>query len=92
MYRTAGELGLPVGHMPFKGFLRHVDEIEQLLRNYPATKCILDHLGFCSAADPGSEEWQRLLALAAYPQVRHGGADIGLSLAPQWPVARWKWV
>lgn len=30
---------------------------------------LLDHLGFVSCADRSSEEWSRLLALAAYPQV-----------------------
>lgn len=75
MYAKAGELGLPVGHMPFKGFLLHVDEIEQLLQQYPTTKAIIDHCGFCQCDNLQSEEWQRLLALAKYPQasasVRH---------------------
>lgn len=69
MYAKAGELGLPVGHMPFKGFLLHVDEIEQLLQQHPATKAIIDHCGFCQCNDLQSKEWQRLLALAKYPQV-----------------------
>ena len=70
MYAKAGELGLPVGHMPFKGFLLHVDEIEQLLREYPATKAIIDHCGFCQCGDLQSQERQRLLGLAKYPQAR----------------------
>lgn len=71
MYVKAGELGLPVGHMPFKGFLLHVDEIEQLLQQYPGTKAIIDHCGFCQCSNLESQEWQRLLALAKYPQVLH---------------------
>lgn len=69
MYARAGQLGAPVGHMPFKGLLRHIDEIEALAREFPATRVIIDHMGFCSAATPDSEEWTRLLALAALPQV-----------------------
>jgi hypothetical protein len=69
MYKKAGELGLPVGHMPFKGLLLHIDEIEQLLQLHPATKAIIDHMGFCKCDDLQSEEWQRLLGLAKYPQV-----------------------
>lgn len=70
MYARAGQLGLPVSHMPFKGFLLHADEIEQLLVDYPGTKAIIDHCGFCNCGDLQSEEWQRLLSLAKYPQVR----------------------
>jgi hypothetical protein len=69
MYAKAGELGLPVGHMPFKGFLLHADEIEQLLVDFPHTKAIIDHCGFCQCSDLQSEEWQWLLGLAKYPQV-----------------------
>lgn len=69
MYAKAGELGLPVGHMPFKGLLRHIDDIETLLQQYPATTAIIDHFGFCNCSDISSEEWRRLLALAQYPQV-----------------------
>ncbi|KAF6262608.1 hypothetical protein COO60DRAFT_1268012 [Scenedesmus sp. NREL 46B-D3] len=69
MYQKAGELGLPVGHMPFKGLLLHINEIEQLLQLYPATKAIVDHMGFCKCDDLQSEEWRRLLGLAKYPQV-----------------------
>jgi hypothetical protein len=31
MYKKAGELGLPVGHMRFKGLLLHIDEIEHIV-------------------------------------------------------------
>jgi predicted TIM-barrel fold metal-dependent hydrolase len=69
MYERAGKLGVPVGHMPFKGLLRHIDEIETLLTDYPSTSAVIDHMGFCKAADPDSEEWRRLLGLARFPQV-----------------------
>lgn len=67
MYKLAGELGLPVGHMPFKGLLNHIQEIETLLQDYPQTKCIIDHYGFCNAKM--GEDFERLLTLAAFPQV-----------------------
>lgn len=38
LYRKAGELGLPVGVMCFKGFGLHVKEIEALLESSPPTK------------------------------------------------------
>jgi len=67
MYKLAGELGLPVGHMPFKGLLNHIEEIETLLKEYPQTTCIIDHYGFCNARM--GEDFERLLTLAAFPQV-----------------------
>lgn len=38
LYKTAGELGIPVGHMPFKGLMLHIDDIETLCSDYPNTK------------------------------------------------------
>ena len=69
LYRKAGELGVPVGHMCFKGLMLHLADIEALLADSPATVCILDHFGFCKAATPDSEEWRALLGLARHPQV-----------------------
>jgi predicted TIM-barrel fold metal-dependent hydrolase len=40
-----------------------------LLQLYPGTKAIIDHMGFCKCHNLQSEEWQRLLGLAKYPQV-----------------------
>jgi predicted TIM-barrel fold metal-dependent hydrolase len=65
----AGELGIPVGHMPFKGLLLHILDIWALARDFPDTKVIIDHFGFCKADHPDSEEWRELLALAELPQV-----------------------
>jgi predicted TIM-barrel fold metal-dependent hydrolase len=69
MYQAAGDLGMPVCHMPFKGLLGHIDEIEDLATSYPRTPVIIDHFGFCKGGDTGSEEWRRLLNLARHPQV-----------------------
>lgn len=64
MYAKAGELGVPVGVMTFKGLLRHIDEITELATDLPKTVMLIDHFGFCSASDPKSDEWRALLALA----------------------------
>lgn len=58
-----------MGHMPFKGLLLHVDEIRELATEFPDTKVVIDHFGFCKAKDPDSAEWQALLGLAAFPQI-----------------------
>lgn len=58
-----------MGHMPFKGLLLHIDDIRALATEYPATKVIIDHMGFCKADNPDSDEWQALLGLAEMPQV-----------------------
>ena len=69
LFRRAGELGVPVGFMCFQGLLLHADEIEELMRESPATPVVLDHAGFCDADRPGDPAWARLLSLARYPQV-----------------------
>lgn len=65
----AGELGVPVGHMTFKGLLNHIDDITALCQEFPDTKVIIDHFGFCSAAKPDGPDWEALFGLARYPQV-----------------------
>lgn len=69
MYATAGELGLPVAHMPFKGLLPLVGDIKTLIQDHPKTTVILDHFGFAKCDDLRSEEWRELLQLAEHPQV-----------------------
>mmetsp|Transcript_36638 Transcript_36638/g.93659 ORF Transcript_36638/g.93659 Transcript_36638/m.93659 type:complete len:354 (+) Transcript_36638:95-1156(+) len=69
MYKRAGELGVPVGIMTFKGLLNHIDDIRQLCDASPQTTLMMDHFGFCKCATPDSEEWKALLDLAKYPQV-----------------------
>lgn len=68
LYR-AGELGVPVGHMTFKGLLNHIEDIEALATEYPDTKVFIDHMGFCKAAEPDGKDWQALYGLARFPQV-----------------------
>lgn len=58
-----------MGHMPFKGLLLHILDIWALAKDFPDTKVIIDHMGFCKADNPDSEEWRELLALAELPQV-----------------------
>jgi predicted TIM-barrel fold metal-dependent hydrolase len=53
MYAAAGELGLPVCFMPFKGLLKHIDEIEALARAYPRTASVIDHFGFAKCGGGG---------------------------------------
>jgi predicted TIM-barrel fold metal-dependent hydrolase len=65
----AGELQAPVGIMTFKGILNHIDDIKALATDFPDTKIIMDHFGFCKASDPASEEWKALMSLAEFPQV-----------------------
>ncbi|GJP74101.1 hypothetical protein CLOP_g4736 [Closterium sp. NIES-67] len=75
MFARAGELGVPVAFMCFKGFHLHAEEIEQLCAAHPATRVILDHFGFChnpnhpDATPADLTTWDRLLSLARFPQV-----------------------
>ena len=89
----AGELGVPVGHMPFKGLLRHIEEIRTLAAAHPETKVIIDHFGFCQASDPTSAEWQALLALAELPQVfvKVRPAILPLCMFPGKPLVGTSW-
>lgn len=69
-YKKAGELGMPVGFMCFKGLPLHYEDIISLLEASPDTKAIIDHWGFFlqnNAVDENS--WTLLLSLARYPQV-----------------------
>ncbi|CAK9030001.1 2-pyrone-4, partial [Durusdinium trenchii] len=45
LFRTAGDLGLPVGVMPFKGLSQHADDLEALLKSNERTQVIIDHWG-----------------------------------------------
>jgi len=77
MFQRAGELGLVVGFMPFKGLCRHTSEIEALLRSASQTQVIIDHWGFFLQPATGTgddravdeESWKCLLALSSFPQV-----------------------
>lgn len=43
----AGELGAAVGFMCFQGLMLHIKDIETLCTDYPSTKVLIDHFGFC---------------------------------------------
>jgi len=67
MFAKAGELGIPVGFMCFKGLGLHIADIEALCTEFPATTVLMDHFGFCKGTE--GEEWKQLLGLARFPQV-----------------------
>ena len=79
LYKRAGELGMPVGVMAFKGLGPISADLKALCDAYPSTKLIIDHLGFFRQPAIGGQlgaaaanedlTWTELLALAAYPQV-----------------------
>ncbi|KAF3786298.1 4-sulfomuconolactone hydrolase [Nymphaea thermarum] len=71
LFRKAGELGVPVGIMCFKGLHLHLSEIEELCTEFPSTTVIIDHMGFCK---PPINEAERhifagLLRLSKFPRV-----------------------
>uniref|UniRef100_A0A7S2CKL7 Amidohydrolase-related domain-containing protein n=2 Tax=Octactis speculum TaxID=3111310 RepID=A0A7S2CKL7_9STRA len=70
MFKKAGNLGMPVGIMCFKGLDPHLADIEALLSEHPKTKCIIDHMGFMYQDDTVLDSsWEKLHKLAKYPQV-----------------------
>eukprot|EP00250_Pteridium_aquilinum_P024885 c2975_g1_i1 orf=457-1545(-) len=71
LFVKAGQLGIPVGFMCFKGILLHIEDIEQLCSEFPATRVLIDHLGFCNPPlnDSEMKAWESLLALSKYSQV-----------------------
>ncbi|KAJ4814726.1 4-sulfomuconolactone hydrolase [Rhynchospora pubera] len=71
LFAKAGELGVPVGFMLFKGLNLHIEEVEELCTEYPETKVILDHVSFCRPPSNEEEEkaFSSLLQLSRFPQV-----------------------
>jgi len=78
IYAKAGEMGMAVGVMCFKGLPQHMPDIKNLLEHSPDTKLIIDHWGFfrqpaTGGTDPSTsvsdEAWKELLSLSKYPQV-----------------------
>jgi len=78
IYAKAGDLGMSVGVMCFKGLSQHMQDIRTLLDHSPKTQLIIDHWGFfrqpaTGGQDPSTqiseEAWQDLLSLSKYPQV-----------------------
>lgn len=95
LFRRAGELGLVVGFMPFKGLSTRVDEIEQLLVSSPETKVIIDHWGFFLQPALGfgddrtfdEESWRSLLRLSSYSQVHVKASALFRVAKDTWPFA-----
>ena len=79
LYKRAGELGMPVGVMCFKGLGPFVPALQALCDAHPETTLVVDHLGFFrqpaiggqlgGAAANDDDAWAGLLGLARYPQV-----------------------
>ena len=79
LYKRAGELGMPVGVMAFKGIGPFLPSLRALCDEFPATPLVIDHMGFVrqpaiggqlgDAATNDEAAWAGLLALATYPQV-----------------------
>ena len=79
LYKAAGELDMPVGVMAFGGFPAQLPAIKALLAHAPATKLIIDHMGFfrqpatggllADAATNDEEAWAALMELGKLPQV-----------------------
>ncbi|KAJ7561860.1 hypothetical protein O6H91_03G044400 [Diphasiastrum complanatum] len=71
LFAKAGELGIAVGFMCFKGLLLHVEEIEDLCSQSPSTIVLIDHFGFCKPPlnEVEDKSLTRLLQLARLPQV-----------------------
>ncbi|KDP26848.1 hypothetical protein JCGZ_18006 [Jatropha curcas] len=71
LFSKAGELGVPVGFMCFKGLKLHIEEIQELCTEFPSTVVLLDHLGFCKPPinDEESLIFSELLKLSRFPQV-----------------------
>ncbi|KAJ8574366.1 hypothetical protein K7X08_026171 [Anisodus acutangulus] len=71
LFSKAGELGVPVGFMCMKGLHLHLQEIEELCTEFPATVVLLDHVAFCKPPknDEESQGFSELLKLSRFPQV-----------------------
>ncbi|XP_002514873.2 4-sulfomuconolactone hydrolase [Ricinus communis] len=71
LFCKAGELGIPVGFMCFKGLDLHIAEIQELCTEFPSTVVLLDHLGFCKPSTNYEESltFSELLKLSRFPEV-----------------------
>jgi predicted TIM-barrel fold metal-dependent hydrolase len=79
VYKRCGELHMPVGVMCFQGLQLHFDDILALLKASPDTTLILDHFAFTKLSSKDEKDdkdnadadavFEKLLTLAAYPQV-----------------------
>ena len=90
LFAHAGELGMPVGFMCFKGLQLHLDDIEGLMISSPKTTVILDHFGFFrQSPTPGGVNdeaaWSKLLTLKKYPQLHVKLSAFHRVSAGPWP-------
>ena len=69
VYKRCAELHMPVGVMCFQGLQLHYDDIVALLKASPKTTLVLDHFGFTGFNPEGESAFEKLVALAEYPQV-----------------------
>ena len=67
MFKLAGERNAVVGFMCFHGLDLHLEDIKDLMSEFPDTKVMMDHFGFVKGVEDSN--WQALLSLAEYPQV-----------------------
>lgn len=86
LYATAGELGMPVGFMCFKGLPLHFSDIVKLLKSSPSTKAVIDHWGFfVQDTKVDDDSWEQLLSLASYPQVYIKISALFRNTLKEWP-------
>ena len=66
LFAHAGELGMPIGFMCFKGITTEIiDALSNLMKESPKTVIIIDHMGFFRQAGVVKEElFQNLLNLS----------------------------
>ncbi|KAF2283085.1 hypothetical protein GH714_043408 [Hevea brasiliensis] len=91
LFCKAGELGIPVGFMCFKGLNLHIAEILELCTEFPSTVVLMDHLGFCKppSNDEESLVFSELLKLSRFPQnvVMLEQKEAASSIASQVPLS-----
>eukprot|EP00285_Hemiselmis_virescens_P012422 CAMPEP_0173386724 /NCGR_PEP_ID=MMETSP1356-20130122/9310_1 /TAXON_ID=77927 ORGANISM="Hemiselmis virescens, Strain PCC157" /NCGR_SAMPLE_ID=MMETSP1356 /ASSEMBLY_ACC=CAM_ASM_000847 /LENGTH=293 /DNA_ID=CAMNT_0014343067 /DNA_START=180 /DNA_END=1061 /DNA_ORIENTATION=+ len=69
-YKRAGELGMVVGFMCFKGLDLHIEAVTALVEAQPTTKAVIDHFGFFRQDSQAREDiWKEVIGLAQYPHV-----------------------
>ncbi|CAM9548620.1 unnamed protein product, partial [Chrysoparadoxa australica] len=69
VFTRAGELGMPVEFLCFKGLATFSDTIEALMAVSPSTTVIIEHWGFFKQDEASSEHWKELTEMALCPQV-----------------------
>lgn len=86
MFKVAGERDAFVGFMCFHGLHLHLEDIKDLLAEFPDTRVMMDHFGFVKGTE--DPNWQALLSLHEYPQVTIKASAqfrVATDDAKQWP-------